>query len=605
MRIHSIVALLIFFINSNGYAGYSVIDFNLSTAAQNNITLQGAGFGAYPQAEVRFGAIPTHPSFPGATDGLGAIITAQPGEGVMFFAPPVDSALAALVRISVCASHEDAAITLATIDQGPDVFVNTSSPNNAKEFVGNYRRLVMLYTPASSGFQPVFQVFNNSKTLPLTVYVDHWESYTFQSGEYWNADFLSGGNAGRRGISLSESDLSVIPTPTNLPLSATPTPTPFRGDPVMLAEGKMLFENAHRGRNGNGFSCIICHDTGVDGESGIKRAGHTMMNAFNRPSWKNGNVNNLLEAVNTCLSDWMNADTLSEDDLLWDALETYIRSISPDPNSKPISIQIVSPPNPPTGGNYERGAAIIQSLACIDCHGRDLRGVMDEGGGLLAPYLVSRPEIPLDHEYITAKIRLSGSNQSGSYEDLTYGGNMPFWGANRISDQDVRDIAEYIAVASRWTPVPQDTATPTFTPTATPTPNPAQPTPTPVPAGIQPGWVADFGTGNAHRVGGKVRVLDEDTLQMENFQYDGGGIAVALYLIKATGQNFSSAEGRAGVTILNFTLGECYGLNSTCTDGNFTVDIPERFNLSDYTHISVWCVPVGVSFGHGRFLPSN
>jgi cytochrome c len=368
----------------------------------------------------------------------------------------------------------------------------------------------------------------------------------------------------------------------------------------MLSEGKMLFENAHRGRNGNGFSCIICHDSGIDGEDGLIRPGHTMMNAFNRPSWKNGNVDQLLEAVNTCLSDWMNADTLSEDDLLWEALETYIRFISPDLNSKPISIQIVTPPDPPTGGNFERGEQLIQQLACIDCHGKDLRGVMDDTGGLLAPYLIERPEIPLDHDYIAAKIRVSGSNLSGSYEGLSYGGNMPFWGANRISDQDVRDIAEYLAVASRWIPAPQDTPTPTNTPTQTPVSPQATPTPQP-PSTIQPGWTADFGTGNSHRVGGKVTVLDEDTIQLENFQYDGGGIAVALYLIKATGQNFTSSEGRAGVSILNFTLGECYGLNDTCTIGNFTIDIPSTINLSDYTHISVWCVPVGVSFGHGKF----
>ncbi len=370
-----------------GNSNPTVIGFHFSTVERNGLTLQGASFGSIPQADVAFGDIPTSNAFVGATDGKGAIINADPSEGVMMFAPEIETAQAAFMWFNVSVSHADAAITLASIDQGPDVFVNTSSPGNASTFVNNYGRITTLYTPASLGFQPVFQIVNNSETLPLTVYVDHWEIYTFQEGEYVNTEFLSGAQAGVFSFTLGE--------------------------------------------------CFGLNDTCTDGNFTI----------------------DIPPSIN---------------------LSEYTH----------ISVWCV-----PVGVSFG--------------HGR-------------------------------------------------------------------------------------------FMPGAEPSPPP-----TPLPSAIQPGWVADFGTGNEHAVAGKVRVVDEDTLQFENFEYDGNGIEVELYLIQTDIERFVSSEGRAGVTAFKFPIGVCYGLNASCADGNFTLDIPSSINLLDYTHISVWCVPVGVSLGDGKFKPEN
>lgn len=78
-----------------------LIDFSGSTAEENKISLMGAGFGQYPQADVSFGAIPTDNSFEGATDGRGVIVQADPGEGVMLLVPVVVDERSAMIRCSI------------------------------------------------------------------------------------------------------------------------------------------------------------------------------------------------------------------------------------------------------------------------------------------------------------------------------------------------------------------------------------------------------------------------------------------------------------------------------------------------------------------------
>jgi len=43
------------------------LDFSGDSAEANQVTLMGAGFGQYPQANVTFGPIPTDNAFPSAT----------------------------------------------------------------------------------------------------------------------------------------------------------------------------------------------------------------------------------------------------------------------------------------------------------------------------------------------------------------------------------------------------------------------------------------------------------------------------------------------------------------------------------------------------------
>ena len=79
-------------------------DFSGATVEINQVQVMGAGFGAYPQADISFGYIPTDNAFSGATDGVGAIIQADPGEGIMIMLPVMDTTQSAIIRCSVRAS---------------------------------------------------------------------------------------------------------------------------------------------------------------------------------------------------------------------------------------------------------------------------------------------------------------------------------------------------------------------------------------------------------------------------------------------------------------------------------------------------------------------
>ena len=167
-------------------------DFSGITAEANKIILQGAGFGVYPMASVSFGEIPIDNTFDGATDGKGVIITAKPGEGVMVFGQKVISKYSALVRCSVRTDKPTASIIIATIGDEPDVFVSQNTPNNKGYFTGQYLRLQTSCTPPSTGFQPVIQVINTSKTETLTAYLDNFEVYLFEPNKYYSSAFLDG-----------------------------------------------------------------------------------------------------------------------------------------------------------------------------------------------------------------------------------------------------------------------------------------------------------------------------------------------------------------------------------------------------------------------------
>jgi hypothetical protein len=92
-------------------------------------------------------------------------------------------------------------------------------------------------------------------------------------------------------------------------------------------------------------------------------------------------------------------------------------------------------------------------------------------------------------------------------------------------------------------------------------------------------------TTRNHGVTGTVTVLDDCTLLIEDFHYDGGGLDVKLW--SGEGGNFS-----AGVP-LSRNLLRAGGYEAE----TLTLTLPDEVSLDDFDSISVWCVTVGVSFG--------
>ena len=106
------------------------------------------------------------------------------------------------------------------------------------------------------------------------------------------------------------------------------------------------------------------------------------------------------------------------------------------------------------------------------------------------------------------------------------------------------------------------------------------------------GWSADLAT-YFHDVAGTVTVVDERTLLVEHFTFDGGGPAVYFYL----GTTDSNAAFSSGLQ-LDPQLTRAYD------DEAFTLTLPPGETLDAYGAVSVWCAAVGVNFGSGSFESS-
>ncbi|MCA9103712.1 MAG: DM13 domain-containing protein [Planctomycetales bacterium] len=108
------------------------------------------------------------------------------------------------------------------------------------------------------------------------------------------------------------------------------------------------------------------------------------------------------------------------------------------------------------------------------------------------------------------------------------------------------------------------------------------------------GWQAELNTF-AHDVTGTVTILDEDTVVVEDFTYDGQGLAVYFYLAtEDTKDAFID-----GLSIGPPLLGTLYKGN----EGPLVIDLPDGETLDGYHAISVWCVPAQARFGSGTFMP--
>jgi hypothetical protein len=94
----------------------------------------------------------------------------------------------------------------------------------------------------------------------------------------------------------------------------------------------------------------------------------------------------------------------------------------------------------------------------------------------------------------------------------------------------------------------------------------------------------------AHSVSGTATIVDDCTIEITNFNYDGGGIIVEVYAgIDEDYQppvGFAISENIFGTRFENQT---------------FTVQLPTNKTLDDLNGISIWCSDVGVSFGDSLF----
>ena len=94
-----------------------------------------------------------------------------------------------------------------------------------------------------------------------------------------------------------------------------------------------------------------------------------------------------------------------------------------------------------------------------------------------------------------------------------------------------------------------------------------------------------------HNIGGTMTLVDDRTIRITNFTYDGGGPAVYFYI----GTDGGYSPSRGGRQIGSMLNGRSYN-NET-----ITLTLPADVTLDAFNGISVWCELFFVSFGEATF----
>jgi mono/diheme cytochrome c family protein len=375
------------------------------------------------------------------------------------------------------------------------------------------------------------------------------------------------------------------------PPAARPGAQPDRGDQAL---GRSLYETPLA--DGNSFSCATCHALGEPSPDGLRRAGHPLGDATRRRHWKNGKAPTFLAAVNSCLTDWMVAPTWAANDPQFLALRDFLDSQATVEHADDLRFEIVPPPAELAGGDVARGRSTFDRT-CSVCHGTG--GIGTDRG----PRVAGSVRTP---EYIAKRIRSSGSPKSAVYGELS-GGVMPFWAKDRLSDGEVRDLVAFIRhdapAADASAPVadagvPPDAAPPTDASADAVVAHDTRPGSPDVPPASgcgktnpRVGWTADLGINTGEgQVSGFVTMIDDCTLQLTKFSYDGNGIDVRVFGSKV--KTF-----RPGFVIGPDLFGHRY------TKATLNVTLPPGKTLDDLDWVSIWCTKARADFGSGPFLP--
>jgi mono/diheme cytochrome c family protein len=341
-------------------------------------------------------------------------------------------------------------------------------------------------------------------------------------------------------------------------------------DPAAVARGMQIYQEPDP--LGNLFSCALCHSLSPPAEEEILRPGHTLLNALGRPSFKQGGRADFLGATNVCRIDWMITDPWVEAEPKFADLVSFLKSVETEDTSPALTYALACPSKTgPSTGDPEAGCRLF-NRSCFTCHG------MDGTGTFLGSSLMALNVPDLDNpDYVRGRIRLSGPNDPRSPYQVPQGCElagtvMPFWTTDLLSDAQVEDLVAFVAAgreARRQGGALECDDMPS-------------PDGNPVRRGVI--------DGRFHGVAGVVEELDTRKIRITEFDYDGGGIKVQVYLYE---------QGMIGQ---GFTIGpDLFG--SPRTDSTLVVDIPTEITSDMYDRVSIWCVTAKQDFGSAALEP--
>ncbi len=217
-------------------------------------------------------------------------------------------------------------------------------------------------------------------------------------------------------------------------------------DATAIEHGAALFADpAITGTELNSYACATCHSAGSPSGDEIL-PGAPLAGVVKRSSYWGGQERNLLRSINHCLYFFMLEDEpWTPDEVEARALYAFLESLPGGASGEeavPFTVAVAF--GDPPEGDANRGEALFES-ACASCHGEPFSG---EGR------LVARASVlpgqwldahPLD-KYSALDRRLVFTEKVRHGTFLGYGGQMPPFSLEALTDQDIGDLLAHLGV---------------------------------------------------------------------------------------------------------------------------------------------------------------
>jgi len=229
-------------------------------------------------------------------------------------------------------------------------------------------------------------------------------------------------------------------------VACEPEPVIVQGSAV--DHGEALFSDPTiTGTRANVFSCATCHPTTAKVDpSGPMLPGAPMAGVTRRPSYWGGTEVDLLRSINHCLYYFMlSSEPWKADDERAEALYAYLDALPSGPEDEaPYSFTVPVEIGPAPAGDASRGANVY-ARACKVCH-----GALGTGEGRIVTRAPALPDQTLEEhplgEYTAEERRLVFVEKTRHGGFYGYGGEMPPFSIEVMSDAELGDLIEYLGL---------------------------------------------------------------------------------------------------------------------------------------------------------------
>jgi thiosulfate dehydrogenase len=196
----------------------------------------------------------------------------------------------------------------------------------------------------------------------------------------------------------------------------------------------------------NSYSCSTCHEA-TAGEAGEAiLTGAPLAGATKRPSFWGGQELELLRSINHCLYYFMLSDKAwKAEDVEARAMYAYLESLPADSAAEqPAAFTVAYEVKDVPPGDGSRGGKLYTD-ACASCH-----GPAHTGDGRLVQRAPVLPEQTLEEhpspQYDDLDRRLVFVEKVRHGGFVGYGGEMPPFSVEKLSDQDLGDILAFLGI---------------------------------------------------------------------------------------------------------------------------------------------------------------